>query len=89
METMSKAIRVSSMSLVVATFFICFANSVLADEQAPQWLREASAQAVAGYDRDVPGVVLHDEQQVTLGADGKLITVENRAVRLLIAKDAI
>lgn len=71
------------MSLVVATLFICFANCVLADEQAPQWLRQASAQAVAGYDRDVPGVVLHDEQQVTLGADGKLITVENRAVRLL------
>lgn len=36
-----------------------------------------------GYDKDVPAVVLHDEQQVSLSSDGKLVTTENYAIRLL------
>lgn len=62
---------------------LCFASSLLADEQIPQWLRQASLQAVPAYEGDVPGAVLFSEQQVTLGPDGKLVTVENRAVRVL------
>ena len=58
-------------------------GTVLADEQAPQWMRQASAATPPTYEKDVPAVVLHDEEQVTLGSDGKLVTVENYAVKML------
>jgi Domain of Unknown Function with PDB structure (DUF3857) len=54
----------------------------LADDP-PSWMRQASSMAVPGYDKDVPAVVLHDEQMVSLNSDGKLTTTENFAVKLL------
>ncbi|MEQ1606828.1 MAG: DUF3857 domain-containing protein [Pyrinomonadaceae bacterium] len=63
---------------------ICFfgTSSVFADD-APAWLKQAAAMSVPGYDKDVPAVVLQDEQQVSLNSDGKLVTTENYAIRLL------
>ncbi|MEQ1644813.1 MAG: DUF3857 domain-containing protein [Pyrinomonadaceae bacterium] len=55
---------------------------VFADDP-PTWMRQASSMSVPGYDKDVPAVVLHDEQQVSLNSDGKLTTTENYAVKLL------
>ncbi len=54
-----------------------------AGSQPPAWMKQAAASAVPSYPKDVPAVVLHQEQQVTLGSDGKLVTVENYAVKLL------
>ncbi len=54
-----------------------------ASAQSPAWVRQAITAPVPSYEKDVPAVVLHDEQAVTLGSDGKLVTTENRAVRLL------
>src|SRR6188474_1124807 len=52
-------------------------------DDAPQWLRSAAAAQVPKYDKDVPAVVLYEEEQVTLGSDGKLLTTDNFAVRIL------
>lgn len=54
-----------------------------AAQQPPAWMKQASASAVPAYPKDVPAVVLHDEQLVTLGNDGKLITTENYAIKML------
>jgi len=55
----------------------------LADSQPPAWMKQAAASSIPSYPKDVSAVVLHQEQQVTLGSDGKLVTVENYAVKLL------
>jgi transglutaminase-like putative cysteine protease len=70
--------------LAVLAGSICvFDSPAYADSQPPPWMRQAAAATIPTYEKDVPAVVLHDEQQVTLGTDGKLVTVENFAVKLL------
>lgn len=49
----------------------------------PGWLQSASAIKAPGYEKSVSAVVLHKEQHVTLNGDGKLVTVERQAVRIL------
>lgn len=71
-------------SLVVATFVASLlALTAYADDPPPSWMRQAATVKPPVYEKDVPAVVLHDEQQVTLGTDGRLVTIENYAVKLL------
>ena len=72
------------MVIRVVTFFfvLCSALSALGAD-LPVWMRGAASAGIPTYDKNVPAVVLHDEQQVTLGADGRLVTIENYAVKLL------
>jgi len=70
--------------LLFASFLtILLFTSVFADGSAPNWLRQASAIQPPVYAKDVPGVVLLDSQEVTLDGDGRLITAENYAVKIL------
>ncbi|MBK8465522.1 MAG: DUF3857 domain-containing protein [Chloracidobacterium sp.] len=62
--------------------FLAFAATVRADD-APTWLKQAAAATVPAYEKAVPAVVLHDEEQVTLNGDGKLVTIDNYAIKLL------
>jgi len=62
--------------------FVLGVTSVFADDP-PAWMRQAASASVPGYDKDVPAVVLHDEQIVSLNSDGKLTTTENYAVKML------
>ena len=57
--------------------------NIFADESAPNWLKQAAAINPPTYAKDVPGVVLHDSQEVTLDGEGKLVTTENYAVKIL------
>lgn len=68
--------------LFCLTLFV--SQTVLADDAPPAWLRQAASVNSPAYQKDVPAVVLHDEQQVTLTSDGKLVTVTNYAVKLLL-----
>ena len=68
--------------------FVGFAAIILSAMPAfagdpPAWMRQAAAVSTPTYEKDVSAVVLHDEQSVTLGGDGKLVTTENYAVKLL------
>ena len=69
-------------------FSLCFvfltSLNVLGGESPPTWLRQAATIQVPTYEKDIPAVVLHDEQQITLSSDGRLITVTNYAVKLLL-----
>ncbi len=70
------------------SFTICFlfliSINIFAGETPPNWLRQAATAQVPAYEKDVPAVVLLDEQQITLGSDGKLVTVSNYAVKILL-----
>ncbi|MCC6327018.1 MAG: DUF3857 domain-containing protein, partial [Acidobacteria bacterium] len=67
-----------------AIFFLAGSMAAFAgDDTAPSWMKQAASQTPPAYEKDVPAVVLHDEQQVTLGSDGKLVTVENYAVKMI------
>lgn len=68
--------------LIIISILVLGTSTVFADDP-PAWMRQAASMAVPGYEKDVPAVVLHEEQQVSLNNDGKLTTTENYAVRLL------
>lgn len=70
--------------LVILALVLIFAADALADDTPPAWLKQASSIQTPTYDKDVPAVVLLDEQQITLGSDGKLTTVTNYAVKILV-----
>jgi hypothetical protein len=59
------------------------APAFAAGEEVPQWLLEAASTRVPSYAKDVPAVVLLNDQTVTIGADGRIITTTNYAVRVL------
>lgn len=69
--------------LTLCFILFCLFSNVRAGNDVPVWMRQASQMAVPTYEKDVPAVVLHDEQQVTLGSDGKLVTTENYAIKLI------
>src|SRR4028119_1054392 len=70
-------------------FAVCLSlcvNTALAnrgDENAPAWLMQAASQKNFNYEKDVPAVVLHNEQTAVLNSDGVLTVTTNYAVRLL------
>jgi hypothetical protein len=69
--------------LLLAATVLLATVSAFAGDDPPQWLRASASQAVPAYDKDVPAVYLFSEQQVSLGSDGKLVTTENQAIKLL------
>lgn len=71
-----------SRSIFLFFFVFLFTGGAFAGD-VPLWLKQSAAVTPPTYEKDVPAVVLYSEQQVTLGADGKLVTVEKYAVKLL------
>ena len=53
------------------------------DESAPAWLQQAAKVTAPTYQKDVPGVVLRNEQLVNVGSDGLMTISTFYAVRLL------
>ncbi|MDQ3747642.1 MAG: DUF3857 and transglutaminase domain-containing protein [Acidobacteriota bacterium] len=70
--------------LIFSSFLtILFFANAFADGSAPNWLKQAASAKPPVYAKDVPGVVLLNSQEVTLDGDGRLITTENHAVKIL------
>jgi transglutaminase-like putative cysteine protease len=59
------------------------AGAALAGDDVPQWLRDAASAPPGTYDRKVPAVVLLQEEQVTVDANGKTETLKRGAIRIL------
>lgn len=72
-----------SRSLFSLFFVLLISANAFADDGAPNWFRQAAAMNPPAFAKDVPAVVLHDEQQITLAADGRLLTTKNYAVKIL------
>ena len=53
-------------------------------DEAPPWLQQAAKLPVPIYEKDVPAVVLQDEQRVTVTEDGRITVVSTYAVRILL-----
>ncbi|MBA2340557.1 MAG: DUF3857 domain-containing transglutaminase family protein [Pyrinomonadaceae bacterium] len=74
--------RASYFALLLA----CFCTSAAAaggDDAPPAWLRQAAVTSAPAYDREVPGVVLYDEERISIGADGRIMRTVQYAVRIL------
>lgn len=70
---------------VFASFLtILLFTAAFADGGAPAWLKQSAAVQTPAYAKDVPGVVLLDSQEVTLDAEGRLVTTDNYAVKILL-----
>jgi hypothetical protein len=67
------------------TFLLLLATVVnAAPDDTPAWVTQAAAIKVPTYDKDVPAVVLVDEQTKTVDSDGKTVQLTNFAVRILL-----
>lgn len=67
-------------------FFFCFTILISLDAfggSLPNWLKQAASVQTPGYEKEVPAVVLHNEKVVTLENEGRIVTVENYAVKIL------
>lgn len=62
--------------MVVPTFAV--------GDEAPAWLRQLATITPPAYEKDVPAVVLLDEQSTVLDSDGKLTITQTYAIRVLI-----
>ncbi|HSK62354.1 MAG TPA: DUF3857 domain-containing protein [Pyrinomonadaceae bacterium] len=75
-----KALVVSFVGLLLLS--VSARANVLGDE-TPAWVQQAAALKVPTYDKDVPAVVLVDEQVTTVDSEGRILEVYNYAVRIL------
>ena len=71
------------LTFLLAAFFSINGLAKTPDNAPPSWMRQAASVNVPTYEKNVKAVVLHNEQQITLSSDGKLVTTENRAVKIL------
>lgn len=69
--------------LFIAGFLTVFLSGIVLADPPPSWMRQAASASVPNYEKNVQAVVLHNEQQLSLSSDGKLVTTENRAVKIL------
>ena len=72
-----------SFRLIIALCFLLGLSITAAADDAPAWLRQAASASVPTYEKDVPGVVLFDERTMSVSSDGKLVTTENYAIKIL------
>lgn len=71
---------------IIGLFFLTavfFTPVVASSDEAPSWLQQAAAIKVPVYDKDVPAVVLQNDQIVTVNEDGRVTTTTTYAVRIL------
>ena len=73
-------------SVVLLAVFVLFqAMPVRADSSPPQWLREAAAQMTPVYEiKDVPAVVLRNEEFIRVESDGTVTRTVRYAMRILV-----
>ncbi|HEX8890391.1 MAG TPA: DUF3857 domain-containing protein [Pyrinomonadaceae bacterium] len=67
-------------------FFLLLLSSVavaFAGDDVPAWLQQDAGLKAPAYEKDVPAVVLRNEQIVTVASDGHITTVTTYAVRIL------
>ncbi|HEV2663282.1 MAG TPA: DUF3857 and transglutaminase domain-containing protein [Blastocatellia bacterium] len=69
--------------LLVSFFSAFLLNSIALADDPPAWLKQAAAANVATYGKEVQAVVLHHESRKTVEEDGKIVTTNLWAVKIL------
>ncbi len=64
-------------------WLIAFIAPVFAGDDAPAWLRQAASATPPAYQKDVPGVVLLDDNRLAVDEDGKVTKTIFYAVKIL------
>jgi hypothetical protein len=67
----------------LALIALFFPLLVLAGEDAPRWLKDVAASALPSYGAKVNNVVLLNEENNVVAADGKVIATTRTAIRIL------
>ena len=57
--------------------------SAFAGDDVPSWLQQALSSAPPAYEKDVPAVVLLNDEKITVGDDGRVVHTRTYAVRIL------
>lgn len=71
--------------LATITLIILTATTAhAAGDEAPAWLQQLAKLPTPTYEKDVPAVVLQDEERVTVSEDGRITTVSTFAIRILL-----
>jgi hypothetical protein len=76
-------LRCLSLAALAALALAAAATTFARGDEVPAWLTQAASASAPAYPREIPGVVLHSERQVTIAADGKTVATETYAVRIL------
>ncbi|MGI8669647.1 MAG: transglutaminase-like domain-containing protein [Aridibacter sp.] len=73
-----------SRSTLILSFILALAVSAFSfGNDAPAWLKQAASINTPSYEKDVPAVVLRDEQETTVNENGKIVTIERYAIKIL------
>lgn len=70
-------------SLIIFVCLSLLTVNALAGDNVPVWANQAAVAKAPAFDKGIPAVVLHSEQNVNVGGDGMLTITTNYAVRLL------
>ena len=73
------------LSAASAAFTVPAVAATTAGDELPPWMRQAASLPVpTTYPKEVPAVVLHHEQQMTVEPDGRVTTTRTEVVRVLL-----
>ena len=75
--------RPALLLLLAGLLLALAAREARAGDDVPAWLKVAAAAPAPAFEKDVPGVVVNDEQVITVGEDGRATTVTTFALRFL------
>lgn len=73
--------RIKTLSLIL--ILLAFVSPTLAGDDVPTWLRQAATITVPSYDKEVSAVTLLNESRVAVDENGKVVTINTYAVRIL------
>src|SRR5947208_16259024 len=71
--------------LILCSSLVAFAavTALAGSDAPPSWLQQAAATTPPTYDKDVPAVVLLNDQKITVSDDGHVVRTRTFAVRIL------
>jgi len=76
-------------SAIIPCFLSCgvalalMSTNARAGDDPPQWLRQAAGAAAGTYAKNVPAIMLHNEQIIRVDEDGRVTTTERCAIRMI------
>lgn len=76
-------IRLPNLLICSLLFLLSASTLSFAADEVPSWVMQLKNVKNEAYDKDVNAVVLQNDQVVTVGSDGKIVTTTTYAVRIL------
>jgi hypothetical protein len=68
---------------ILSFLILLISSNAFGGETPPNWMKQAASAAVPNFEKSESAVVLHNEQHVALDSEGRLVTTENYAVKIL------